>query len=81
MKYVMTYRVDADGILRFALELGEEYANKFVRLTLESIGPAHDDSPLSDEVWAKRLEDLAGKWLGEFERPPQGEFEKREEWP
>jgi hypothetical protein len=30
MKFEMRWRVDADGILRFALELGEEYANKFV---------------------------------------------------
>jgi hypothetical protein len=71
MKYVMTYRVDEDGVLRFALELGEEYANKFIRLTVESIEPPADHSPLTDKERMERLENIAGKWLGEFERPPK----------
>jgi len=81
MKYVLMSRVDADGVVRCALELGEEYANKFVRVTLESVGPPSEEAPLSDEEWAKRVKDLAGKWQGDFERPPQGEYEQREEWP
>jgi hypothetical protein len=73
MKYEMRWRVDADGILRFALELGEEYANKFVCLTVASIEPPPDTSPLTDEERRKLLKELAGKWQGEFKRPPQGE--------
>ncbi|HTU20544.1 MAG TPA: hypothetical protein VMG10_20955 [Gemmataceae bacterium] len=79
MKYSLLHRVDAEGVLHFGLELGEEYANKFVRVTVEGVGPASGDAPLSDEEWSKRVKDLAGKWLGEFERPPQGEYEQREE--
>jgi hypothetical protein len=81
MKYVMTYRVDEDGVLRFALELGEAYANKFIRLTVESIEPPTDHSPLSEEERRELLKNIAGKWLGEFERPPQGDIERREELP
>jgi hypothetical protein len=73
MKYELRWRVDADGILRFALELGEEYANKFVCLTVASIEPPPDTSPLTDDERRELLKDLAGKWQGEFERPPQGE--------
>lgn len=73
MKFEMRWRVEADGVLRFALELGETYANKFVCLTVASIEPPPDTSPLSDEERRKLLKDLAGKWVGEFERPPQGE--------
>jgi hypothetical protein len=81
MKYVLTKQVDADGVLRLALELGEADANKVVRVIVETVEAASDQAPLSDEEWSKRVENLAGKWLGDFERPPQGEFEKREEWP
>ncbi len=73
MKYELTSQVDTDGILRFALELGEEYANKCVRLTVASLEPPSGKTPLSDEGWSKGVEELAGKWVGEFERPPQGE--------
>jgi hypothetical protein len=81
MTYAMTYRVDEDGVLRLALELGEEYANKFVRVTVESIEPPADHSPLTDEERKELLKNIAGKWLGEFERPPQGDNERREELP
>lgn len=73
MKHEMTWQVDADGVLRFAFELGKECANKVVRLTVASIEPPPDTSPLTDEERRKLLKDLAGKWQGEFERPPQGE--------
>lgn len=42
----------------------------------------HEDErvrePLSPEEWRKFVEDTAGTWQGNFERPPQGEFETRE---
>lgn len=46
---------------------------KVTVLTHESIQP-----PVN--AWPPGFfEATAGKWVGEFERPPQGEFEKREE--
>jgi hypothetical protein len=81
MKYSLMSRVDAEGVLHFALEVGEEYANKFVRVTVESIEPPADDSPLSEEERIKLLKSIAGKWQGDFERPPQGDYERRDELP
>lgn len=81
MKYSLMSRVDADGILRFALEIGEEYADKFVRVTVEGVGDASGEAPLSDEEWSRRVKELAGSWVGDLERPPQGEYEQREELP
>jgi hypothetical protein len=81
MKYALMSRVDADGIVRFALELGEEYANKFVRVTVESVGVGSNEAPLSDEEWSRCVKELAGQWVGELERSPQGDYEQREEMP
>lgn len=72
MKYEMKWQVDADGVLRFTLELGKEYANKCVSLTVASIEPPPDTSPLTNEERRKLIADLAGKWKGDFERPFQG---------
>jgi hypothetical protein len=33
------------------------------------------------EAWLKFIEQTAGKWQGELERPEQGEYEHRLEWP
>jgi hypothetical protein len=76
MKYSLMSRVDADGVVRFALELGKEYANKFVRVTVEGVGIASGE--MTHEEWLRFIEDTAGKWEGELERPPQGEYEERE---
>jgi hypothetical protein len=74
MKDEMKWRVDADGILRFTLELGEEYANKFVCLTVASIEPPPDASPPSQEEGEKVSDDLGGKWVGDFPCIPRGKI-------
>lgn len=74
MKHEMRWRVDADGIVRFAMELGKEYANKCVCLTVASIEPPPDTSPLTDEERRKLIADLAGKWQGDFPRIPRGKI-------
>lgn len=33
------------------------------------------------EEWLQFIERTAGKWVGEFERPEQGEYEERDWWP
>ena len=35
----------------------------------------------SQEEWAAWAESMAGAWQGDFERPPQDEYERREELP
>lgn len=72
MKYEWTRRVDTDGVLRFALDLGEEYANKCVRLTVAPSEPSPENSTCSKEVDEKPCENLVGKWEGAFARIPHG---------
>lgn len=72
MKRELTRQVDADGILRFALELGEEYANKCVQLTVASLESPPNASPPSKEECQGLRDDLGGKWVGDFPRIPRG---------
>lgn len=76
MTQTLTVQVDADGIL--TLPLGAENANKVVRVTVTTAEPDSSRPPMSREEWLQFIEDTAGKWKGELERPPQGEYEERE---
>lgn len=73
MRHEMKRQVDADGILRFSMELGEEFANKFVCLTVASIEPPTNASSPSKEG-EKSSEDPGGKWVGDFPRIPRGKI-------
>jgi hypothetical protein len=75
-KVIVTSQVGADGVLNLTVPLKPEDANKTVRVTIEALAP-----PMSEEEWLKFIENTAGKWQGEFERPEQGEFEQRDEVP
>jgi hypothetical protein len=33
------------------------------------------------EAWLKFIADTAGRWQGDLERPEQGEYEIRDQWP
>lgn len=89
MKHEMRRQVDADGVLRFEMELGKEYANKCVCLTVASLEPPPDVSPTSKSVEAEAqereerrrfIEEMAGKITDPtFVRHPQGEYEQRDE--
>jgi hypothetical protein len=72
MKYEMKWRVDVDGVLRFALEMGTEYANKCVSLTVASVEPPPDTSPLTDGERGELIADLEVKWRGDFPSIPRG---------
>jgi hypothetical protein len=76
MTQTLTVQVGADGVL--TLPLGEANANKMVRVTVEPIESATIPRFKSQEEWLRFIENTAGKWEGEFERPPQGEYEERE---
>ena len=50
-------------------------------LRLAEKKPAHAASPEALAAHQAHIAKFAGIWAGDdFERPPQGEFEKREEW-
>lgn len=74
-RVVFTSRVGPDGILHLDVPLGSPDAGREVQVTVESVSPAHELTP---EEWAVFLARTAGAWQGEFERPEQGEVERRE---
>jgi hypothetical protein len=73
MKRILTAQVGADGMLTLSVPLGEAEANKTVRVTVETVEPE-----MTHEEWLRFIENTAGKWVGELERPPQGEYEERD---
>ena len=76
MTQTVTVQVGADGVL--TLPLGAENANKVVRVTVATLEPGSSRTPIRREEWLQFIEDTAGKWEGELERPPQGEYEERD---
>jgi hypothetical protein len=78
MKTVVTAQVGADGVLTLAVPLGAGDANKTVRVTVETVGETAGDR----EAWLQFLERTAGSITDPtFQRPPQGEYERREPLP
>ncbi len=73
-RMVTTSRVGADGVLHLELPLGTPEAGREVQVTVESI----TTPSMTQEEWVAFLDRTAGAWQGEFERPPQGEYETRE---
>jgi hypothetical protein len=71
---VVKSRVGKDGVLQLTLPVGQADADREVLVTVEPAGPPK----LSPEEWRRRVLETAGKWQGEFERPEQGEYERRE---
>ena len=70
MTQTVTIRADSDGVV--TLSLGEACANKLVQVTVQTIPET------TREEWLRFIENTAGKWEGELERPPQGEYEERD---
>jgi hypothetical protein len=73
-RMVVKSTVSSDGVLRLALPIGIEAANREVQVTVESAFPL----PVTQEEWRNLILSTAGKWQGEFERPEQGEYQQRE---
>jgi hypothetical protein len=73
-RMVVKSTVSSDGILHLALPVGIEEANREVQVTVEGVPLA----PMSQEEWRELVLSTGGKWQGEFQRPEQGDFERRE---
>jgi hypothetical protein len=73
-RMVVKSTVSSDGILHLALPVGIEEANREVQVTVEPVPPA----PLSQKEWRELVLSTGGKWQGEFQRPEQGDYERRE---
>jgi len=74
-RIVVKSKVSSDGILHLSLPIGMDEAEKDVQVTVEPFAPA---KPMTREQWAAWVESMAGTWQGDFQRPPQGEYEVRE---
>ncbi len=66
-------KVGPDGVLNLSVPVGADEANHEVDVTVEPARPA-----MTEEQWQRFIADTAGSWLGDLERPEQGEFEERE---
>jgi len=65
-----------------SVPVGMAEANREVKVVVESIKPAlKKASEMTQEEWKKFIAETAGSWRGELERPEQGEFETRDQWP
>jgi hypothetical protein len=66
-------------VLRIAVPVGIADAEKDVEVTVEPVTPKKQ---MTQEEWAAWVKSMAGSMTDPaFERPPQGEFEVREEIP
>ena len=72
-RIVVKSRVGSNGILHVTVPVGPADANREVQVTVEPISAL-----LSPDEWRQGIMETAGKWQGKYERPEQGEYEKRE---
>jgi len=70
---VVESRTGPDGTLHLDVPLGVEQANQPVRVIIET-----PRATMTQEQWRAWVASMAGSWQGDFERMPQGEYEKRE---
>jgi hypothetical protein len=68
-------KVGGDGVLHLTLPVGPLDANQEVLVTVEPINGKH---AMEGQEWQAWVESMAGSWQGDFERPPQGEYELRD---
>ncbi len=72
---IVKSKISHEGILHLSLSVGLESADQEVQVTVEALPSAR---AMSTEQWRTWVKSMAGTWEGEFERPPQGEYEERE---
>jgi hypothetical protein len=73
-RLIIRSRVDADGMLRLNVPVGAADADREMQVTVEPIASTVEERA----KYAAWLESIAGKWQGDFERMPQGDFEERD---
>ncbi len=75
-------RIGPDGILTLNVPIGMSEANREVKVVVETAETdAGDSAPQTRAEWSKFVEETAGAWLGDLDRPPQGVLEVRDELP
>lgn len=71
----LTATLDDAGRLHLDVPFGPGQAGQNVQVTVE---PVQKTSSRTQDEWKIWVNSLAGSWLGDFERPPQGDYETRE---
>lgn len=72
-RLVVHAKAGPDGMLHLDVPLGPEQAGSEVQIVIESV-----PRPRTPAEYANWVRSMAGAWQGDFERPPQGEYEDRE---
>jgi len=72
-RIVMNSKVSSDGTLRLLLPLGLAEADHEIRVIVESVAAQEVTSKEEWETWGDAI---SGSWQGDFERPPQAEYEQ-----
>jgi hypothetical protein len=68
-------RIGPDGILSLNVPVGLSEANREVKVIVEPADTAMSESEnLSRDDWARFVDETAGAWRGDLERPEQGEL-------
>jgi hypothetical protein len=72
-------RIGPDGILSLNVPVWISEANREVRVIVEPADVVGVMTALTQEQWARFVDETAGAWIGELERPDQGELEVRDQ--
>jgi hypothetical protein len=72
-------RVGPDGILVLSVPVGQENANRDVKVIVDAIDQRSSARTMTQEEWAQMIRDTAGSIDDPtFVRPDQGQFETRD---
>lgn len=71
-------RTTPQGVLNIAVPTGLPNADVEVILIVHEASKNGAAERMDSGAWNKFVDETAGAWRGEFVRPPQGEFERRE---
>jgi hypothetical protein len=75
-------RIGPDGILTVSVPVGIAEANREVKVIVEPVEAAVEKTAtMTREEWARCVDQTAGAWKGDLERPEPGGFERREQVP
>jgi hypothetical protein len=75
-------RIGPDGILTLKVPVGVANANREVNVIVEPADVTVERTKTVDHnEWVRFVDETAGAWMGELERPNQGELEIRDELP
>jgi hypothetical protein len=75
-------RIGPDGILSLTVPVGLSEANREVKVIVEPAdGAMGKTNKVNRDDWARFVDETAGAWRGDLERPEQGTLEIRDQWP